>query len=201
MNKTNLLLSLLVIALFYLYLPINRAYGEVISFRSFVDSWIPLSTFFVIPYISYFIFLIFSWAFFIKYKFFLLLSQTLIAVIISTIFAYIFYFVFQNSVDRPVIESKNIFDSIYLGINSQVPPYNAFPSLHVAISAICLLAYRQLKAKIYPWMVVWVFLIIISTVLTKQHYFLDIIGGLILALVSFKTAKHILEIQLKHNSQ
>jgi membrane-associated phospholipid phosphatase len=42
-------------------------------------------------------------------------------------------------------------------------------------------------------MLVWSVLIIISTVLTKQHYFLDVLGGLVLAFLSFKVAEIIIK--------
>lgn len=192
MNKRNILLSLSVILLFSFYLPVNRPYGEVGTFKTFIDDLIPLSTIFVVPYISYFVFLLFTWGYFIRSKKSLKMSQTLLGISIATILAYIFYFFFQNSIERPSIQSQNIFDTTYLWINSQVAEYNAFPSLHVAISTVCLLGYREIKTKIYHWMMIWVLLIIVSTVLTKQHYFLDIVGGLILAWASFNLSKYVI---------
>jgi membrane-associated phospholipid phosphatase len=90
-----------------------------------------------------------------------------------------------------LIEPRNIFDQTYLWINSQVAPFNAFPSLHVAVSLICLLGIKTLKTKRFHYICIWVFLIILSTVFTKQHYFLDVFGGLGLAFISFTLAKKV----------
>ena len=104
----------------------------------------------------------------------------------AILFAYLFYILFQNSVQRPEIISQTFYDALYLFINQQVPPYNAFPSLHVAVSAIICYGFYLLKVKFTKLITMWTILIVISTVLTKQHYFLDILGGLLLAFLSVK---------------
>jgi membrane-associated phospholipid phosphatase len=193
MNKRSIIFATISILMLALYLPLNRPFGETHSFEHVIDGYIPLLTIFVIPYISYYFFLIFTFMFFLKRKNSKILETTSIALIIVTSAAYLFYFFYQNSIQRPMINPQNIFDQIYLWINSQVAPFNAFPSLHVAVSLICLMGIKVLKTKWFPYIGVWVLLIILSTVFTKQHYFLDVVGGLILAVISFALTKKILK--------
>ncbi len=65
-------------------------------------------------------------------------------------------------------------------------PTNCFPSMHVAQAGVFAWASRKLgkKTTILFWL--WAILICFSTMTTKQHYFVDIIGGLLVtAMVAF----------------
>jgi len=193
MDKTFWLLLLAVFGLFSLYLPINIPREKVYSFKTYADDLIPLWTPFIMIYISYFGFLIFTLIYFVSLKFYKAGKVVMLGIIISCTLSYLFYLLFQNSIDRPVIESKNFFDMLYLLMNSWVAPYNAFPSLHVAITTICVIDFWKIKSKIFKPMFIWGILIIISTVLAKQHYFLDVLSGLILGWISFRFSKSLLK--------
>lgn len=59
---------------------------------------------------------------------------------------------------------------------------NNFPSLHVALSVSAVLAYLPLVKS--PWkafFATWALLIVLSTLLTRQHGLADVAGGLALA--------------------
>lgn len=59
--------------------------------------------------------------------------------------------------------------------------HNTFPSLHVSTTWISLLAFRE---KSYRWpAVAMAFLIVLSTLLVKQHSVLDVAGGTVLAVL------------------
>lgn len=60
-------------------------------------------------------------------------------------------------------------------------PTNCFPSLHVAVSMVSAFAiYHKMKFR-GIWAIVLGILISLSTLFTKQHYFLDVVSGLLLA--------------------
>lgn len=193
MDKLGKVLLLIVLALFALYLPLNIERANLHSFKTPIDDFIPLLTFFVTFYVSYGIFLIFTFAYFISKSKPHELNVILLSTIISCLFSYFIYVLFQNYVLRPNIDIKNVFDAIYVWGNSWLAPYNAFPSLHVAITTICTISFWRLKSKVFKLILVWAILIIASTVLTKQHYFLDVLSGLILGILSFKIANAFLK--------
>lgn len=61
-------------------------------------------------------------------------------------------------------------------------PFNLFPSLHIALSALLIVTYaRHTRGAVRAAIVVWFFLIILSAVFTYQHHVLDVIGGFALA--------------------
>ena len=62
--------------------------------------------------------------------------------------------------------------------------YNLVPSLHVALSLICVDAYSRRAAvvgRIFLW--AWGFAIALATLLTHQHHVLDVATGVLLAMV------------------
>jgi len=69
--------------------------------------------------------------------------------------------------------------------------HNCFPSLHVALSLTGVRTYiRQLDFKFSVFMYFWFILIVLSTLFTYQHKFVDVIGGVILALAVEYFIKH-----------
>jgi len=57
-------------------------------------------------------------------------------------------------------------------------PTNCFPSMHVALTGVSIWAIRFFGKRTYLFFGVWTLAIYISTLTTKQHYFLDILGGI-----------------------
>jgi len=64
------------------------------------------------------------------------------------------------------------------------PPYNCLPSIHVAHSFVSALACHRVHRTLGLAAVSCASLVAIATLLTKQHYTADLIGGVFLALVA-----------------
>ena len=62
--------------------------------------------------------------------------------------------------------------------------YNCFPSLHVAQAFLAAFACHRVHRGVGRVTFVWAVLLGVSTLLTKQHYFLDVAGGIALAYVA-----------------
>lgn len=56
-------------------------------------------------------------------------------------------------------------------------PTNCFPSLHVALTSVCAWALRKQGKLVSGVAIVWSAAIFVSTLTTKQHYLLDVVGG------------------------
>lgn len=74
-------------------------------------------------------------------------------------------------------------------------PYNSFPSLHAgcAVYAVLFAAYasadtsrRILRTGLLSMGWIWVAIILYSTVATRQHFFLDLPGGMLLAWLAYR---------------
>ena len=64
------------------------------------------------------------------------------------------------------------------------PPYNCFPSIHVAHSFVSALACHRVHRTVGLAAMSCASLVAIATLLTKQHYIADVIGGIVLAVAA-----------------
>ena len=64
-------------------------------------------------------------------------------------------------------------------------PMSCWPSMHVAFSWLAALALWKSGKKRFVGAAVWAFAVSASTMLTKQHYLVDVVGGLVLAVVAW----------------
>ncbi len=107
-----------------------------------------------------------------------------IAYIASYIVGGIFWYFFPNGVRRPMVIKKDPFSKIVSFVYSIDEDTNGFPSAHIfgtlITSYFMLLAFPQYLLSI----LIVSFVISISTLLTKQHYVIDILGGIVVFVLS-----------------
>ncbi|WFR64657.1 phosphatase PAP2 family protein [Paenibacillus amylolyticus] len=72
----------------------------------------------------------------------------------------------------------------YIYRNDQ--PYNCFPSIHVLTSYLILRGTRLFGRAIWAMTSTFSILIIVSTVLVKQHVIVDIAGGILVGELSYQ---------------
>lgn len=153
-----------------------------------IDSTIPFISSMIVPY-SWSIILFCIGFFLVKTQRQLsLLTQRLI---LATLFACFIFYIFpaRFSFERPNVDNWTRFGYQFLMITDK--PFNQFPSLHVTYALLIgttlwqtakvnnkrlTLFYRLLLSIICS-------LIIVSTIFTYQHHFLDIVGGFLLTVI------------------
>ena len=83
----------------------------------------------------------------------------------------------------PAPEGMAVFDVLYRWLISIDTPANCFPSGHISVPAIGVW-YLMREHKSWAWLYAIVFCLLALTVLTtKQHYVIDIVGGLFTAFI------------------
>ena len=103
---------------------------------------------------------------------------------IGKLIAMAIFMLFPTSLVRPEITGTDIFSVLMNMVYSMDTPDNLFPSLHCFASWM---AWRGLlPCKKVPKWYVWfsfvsMFLVFASVLLTKQHLFVDIFGGILVA--------------------
>ena len=180
-----LMYIVLYMILFYLvrYIKVEKYYYPSIS----LDFKIPYIKFFVVPYLSWLIWIPFIWLYtlfhnkklFKKISYMLMISMTLYLIL---------SFVCPTALSlRPTILDRNdIWCRLTLFLYSLSPETYVFPSLHVFHSLVIFYAIFQGKGKLveYIWFkifgFIWTILICLSTMFVKQHSIIDVIGGTIL---------------------
>src|SRR5579862_4696119 len=104
-----------------------------------------------------------------------------ITMIIVWFISYAFYFFLQSYIARPAIPGSDPFSGMIRSIYASDQPYNDFPSLHTSLSTIIAIHWWRVDRRIGIPAAIWTTLIVMSTVLIKQHYLADVAGGLLLA--------------------
>jgi len=175
---------IVLLLLFYVYFPLNNLREPIHSLELTVDDHIPVVPAFVFPYLSLYLLLVISLWRFLKAetKVFSILA---LAIGFDLVISYLVFLFYQSQVERPVIAGSDISSSILREVYSSDKPFNAFPSLHTSLSTLLVPLWGRVGSRIQPIIALWAVFIIASTLLTKQHYIADVLGGIAVALVSY----------------
>jgi membrane-associated phospholipid phosphatase len=68
-------------------------------------------------------------------------------------------------------------------------PNNCMPSGHVTAAFLTAFSVRQCRPKLGAALIFWAAVISVSTLTTKQHYFWDVIAGVLLSVAGFEAAR------------
>ncbi len=148
-----------------------------------VDVKIPFLSFFILFYVGAYL----QWG--VTYVFHFAKSREACvrlaaADIISKFIAAFFFVLLPTTMVQPAL-GKGFFDFCVGIIYFFDEPVNLFPSLHCVVSWLCFrsaFAMRRELSRAYVWgQFAFSLLVFASTVFIKQHVFIDIIGGVVLA--------------------
>lgn len=178
----NLILLVVVVAISVLYFVIDIHQLSLHVLRTGLDIQIPRIPFFSIPYLAFLPWLwgtvIYS---FFKHRTF---RQLAYSVIIVNLVAFCVYLSFQTYVPRDPIITNDFFSNLLRFIYSHDQPYNCFPSLHSALSAV-IATYFLCRKSCWSWAAISMAgLVVISTLFVKQHFVLDAISGIVLGIIT-----------------
>lgn len=175
--------SLFVPCISIIYPILNDRKVKSIDMETFVDKFIPFNKYFIIPYLS--------WYFYVGIFLILLCIvdeknyyRLLISLICGMLISYTIFYIYPTHVTRPVIQDDDIFSNLVLLLYGRDNPINCFPSIHV-LNSILVTIYvekeEKLKKSTKIIASVISLTIILSTMFIKQHFFLDVAGGTLLA--------------------
>lgn len=111
-----------------------------------------------------------------------LVRRTILAFLMAWLVSFAFFLGYPTVTSRPDEVAVDGFFSWTLGIIYQSDiRYNCFPSLHVAQCFLAALVCHRVHRGVGAVAMAWAFLVALSTLFTKQHYVLDVVGGMLLA--------------------
>lgn len=185
-HKKEMILFLLYLLLVPIFEILNRPIGTIHDLTTVIDDKIPFLIGFLPIYHSWFPFLIYF------------IIRTMIkdpkayrpmikTIILGLVFAYITFIVFQTTVPRPTVSGNNFLE-LWLQKTHVIDNHFAgFPSCHVLTTTALILGVDTSvqSSKIKFFVTVYGLIIIATTVLVKQHVFLDIPGGILYAIIPF----------------
>ncbi len=153
-----------------------------------IDNAIPFCVYFIIPYCFWYLLI-----FYIPYYYYKkdkdLFNKFYISYILMIILANIVYLVYPSTVVRPEVTNSGIlYWMTKVVFMVDTPAINCFPSLHCGVITLMLLASlesNKLSNSHKLFMGVCMLVICASTLLIKQHAFIDAIGGITLATIIY----------------
>jgi membrane-associated phospholipid phosphatase len=181
-----------------LYIPINRFITGGWALSLPIDNSIPLLPPALIPYLfASLLFIVFPiWvAIYSKPKEF---ETYLISILFAAVISKIIYIVLPTFVIRPEITTEDFFSKAIILLYQNDYPNNAAPSGHTFYTLISFLYLRNWKRSFWLLWLIALLIILASTLLTKQHYVLDIVTGLILGFIAYHFGRYV---QNKFNLQ
>ena len=152
--------------------------------HSIVDDIIPFNEYFVIFYVSWYVFMVWSILYFLLYdiKSFVTAEKLIIGMQIIAVITYIAWPSVQNL--RPESFDRTNICTWMLGILYAFDtPTGVCPSLHVGYTLAVLAAWmrkRDSKLSTRIFVSVWAFLICISVCFVKQHSFTDVWAAVVM---------------------
>lgn len=167
---------------------IAAAGGSYLILTFPVDDLIPFVSVFVIPYVYWYLLIAWSalWLVFSK-RTGRLLHRMVTSIALASLIAAVFYLAMPTRMIRIELDGSDFLTRMVRLIYESDLPYNCFPSMHVAWSMI-ICRYMELAGPKRLWFRLLnyggVLLIIASTVLIKQHYTPDILGGAAVAVLA-----------------
>lgn len=157
-----------------------------------IDTQIPFIIIFIIPYVLWYLLL-----FIIPYYLYVKDKETFkkytISYILCILISIIIFIIYPTTVNRPEIIGTDILSIITkIVFFCDTPQVNCFPSIHCEISMLFILYIlncNNTKKDIKLLTIIISILIMLSTLFIKQHVFIDLIGGTLLAIITYLITK------------
>ena len=117
--------------------------------------------------------------------------RTILSYLTSVITAYIVFLLYPTVAPRPAdVPGDGVITWSLRTLYAIDPPYNCFPSLHVAYAFLAALSTYRVRRGLGIAALMWAVVIAISTLFIKQHYVADIVAGALLAVVAHAICVH-----------
>ncbi len=169
----------------FLYNSISaHAIHSHINLMTSFDHLIPFVPWMVYPYMSLYLG-IFLAAVFLERRAFVHFVGILF---FSELLTYPFFYYFPAVFPTPQF-AANDFTTRFLQWCFKADVHNnTFPSLHVSLALSTALVINRSNKKIGFFAILWAITVAFSTVLTKKHFFIDVLGGVIVAQLAYTFA-------------
>lgn len=150
--------------------------------KSVVDDWIPFLPWTIWVYLSEYLFLILAIWFSPDDR---RRSDSAYGLVLAAIIGLVIFTLLPTSVMRESPDPAGVTGLLWRCLFVLDTTGNALPSLHVANTCLAAIALASRRSLWGVAVVAWAVLIMLSTLTTKQHYAVDVVGGLLLAAICF----------------
>jgi len=178
------MVALMALVPVYLFIARDAAAGLVHRPEIWLDRALTLEPVWALVYGALYLFLIVLPVFVVREREHI--RRTFLAYLAVWITAYVIFMVYPTVAPRPdKVIGKGFAKWGLRFLYEADPPYNCFPSLHVAHSFVSALTCYPVHRRVGIFATLAAAVVAISTLLTKQHYVLDVVAGVALAFVAY----------------
>ncbi len=161
---------------FYVMPNLHSFFLPVLLPQSFVDIQTPIVPWTFLIYTSDYFFILWAIVVLKDAEFFAFARMMFAALVLCGAF-FIFFPTTYPRPEYPEVSSRFL-AMVMQFVREGDKPTNCFPSMHVALTGIAVWCMRFKPRWMVLVSVVWTLLIYVSTLTTKQHYLMDILGGI-----------------------
>jgi membrane-associated phospholipid phosphatase len=184
--RTRLFWLLALLAVQSLYFPINRTVEGGSVLGAPIDAFIPLWPIWVVPYLLSLAWWIGCYIWFVWKMDDDLYQAFVISLIAVMLASYVVYIVFPTYVIRPSLQGDDWLTGLVAMLYENDRVNNAFPSGHTYNSVLIALYWsRWYPRRRWLWWAITA-TILLSTLFTRQHNLLDLIGGIAFAWLGYR---------------
>lgn len=183
-NFERVLLVLLICSIQMIYFPTSEQMRGGIEPRLPIDVF-PIIPIWVLPYvlcIPFWLVGIFWATFRMEDDLFRSFMASLLLVCTCAIATFIF---FPTYIKAASFVGGDVFTILLRSIHQNLGRYDAFPSGHVYITTLLALFYSRWYPLLKRWWISCAVIVALSTLFTGQHYFVDVLGGLVVAFLGY----------------
>ncbi|MBD2810619.1 inositol phosphorylceramide synthase [Xenorhabdus sp. Vera] len=160
---------------------------------SVIDEWIVFSSSGVWFYLSFFLFvpLVYLLCPLSRIRWLMLAMQG------CALFSGFIYLIYPTTLDYPPVTDDSLADRVLKHLISIDSSQNCLPSLHASLTALSVYAFWQTKEKVWRllWLT-WGVLICFSIIQLRRHLFIDLMAGILTAIVIGILSKIILQLMV-----
>lgn len=144
----------------------------------------------LIPFIDWTVWIYHSQFFFLAFNIALLkekenMSRVFYALNLASLLSFLIFLFYPTTIPRTPQNDVGLTTRAFALLYTLDAPTNCFPSLHISLAGLSALGVVQEHKKLGALVCLWMLLISVSTMTTKQHYFIDVIGGLGVASICY----------------
>lgn len=180
-NSVPAIALALIMPIYHVIVMINRG-RTVYTPELALDRAIPLQPIWMLAYGSVWVFA-FLPVFIVRQP--ALTRRTMLAALTVIIISYLGFLVYPTVLPRSETVGAGFFEKSLEVNYSLDPPYNCFPSLHVAWAFVAALTSYRVHRGVGLVALAWAAIIGVSTLFTKQHYVIDVIVGIAVAYLAY----------------
>lgn len=146
-----------------------------------MDRAVPLLPWTLVIYLSDYVFILFV---LLQLKRLEDFSSAYYRMIAGIMMSFAVFLIFPTVYPRPVVPAEPVWSDVFSFLHFLDQPTNCFPSLHVSMTLIAAASLPGFRPSLRWGGYLWAAAICLSTLTTKQHYVLDVLGGMFVTMAS-----------------